>query len=401
MDKELIDHIKTQLKEHKEPYVDGAWEKFNASDRKRRSFAYWPLWTAAAVILVCLGLLLTLNPGDKKIVIATSKPKTDASSSKENSIDVQQNNSSNISKENWRSTSQPTVDTRAALKPNNSSIIALPPTSSQISSFQNLLESKNSSTSSNKPAEEQTVGVASQNLKEKESAPKNQLTFEELLAHDCKTKTIKADKNNSKNSKWESGIYVAPAMGNDSKINLNYGFALSYAVANKLSISSGVSYTSLSSSETLGNSSAQTLSGKTLDAVNAKVSGISVPLELRYKVSNRIYTNVGISALAVLNNSQNNTYLNNSVQTQYSPPSTNPSEIRTYIVQEKTVEPQSTSNAVSDNYIGFYNFSLGYTQKISEKNNISVEPFLQLPMKTFSKENLNLTNGGIRVKFDF
>jgi hypothetical protein len=71
------------------------------------------------------------------------------------------------------------------------------------------------------------------------------------------------------------------------------------------------------------------------------------------------------------------------------------------IVKEKTTEPQSEANIDPDKYIGFYNFSLGYKQKISKKNNIAIEPFLRLPMKTFSKENLNLTNGGLRLKIDF
>ena len=401
MDKELIDHIKSQLKDHEETYVPGAWEKFNANDRKRRSFVYWPLWTAAAVVLVCLGVLLTFNQVDKKNVLTSFKPKKDTIGSKVNLSKTQQSISNNIPKENGSSVTKLILESRNTLKINDGSIIYLPTTLSTLVSVQNELELKADPDLSNKSTEEQTVLGTSQNIKEKETAPKNQLTFEELLAHDSKTKKISADKNRVKNSKWESGIYVAPAMGNDSKINLNYGFALSYAVANKLSISSGVSYTSLSSSESLGNSSGQTLSGKTLGAVNAKVIGINVPLELSYKVSERIYTNVGVSALAVLNNSQNNTYLSNSVQTLSSPSSTNVSDVRTYIVQEKTVEPQPPANATSDNYIGFYNFSLGYTQKISEKNNISIEPFLQLPMKTFSKENLNLSNGGIRIKFDF
>jgi hypothetical protein len=74
---------------------------------------------------------------------------------------------------------------------------------------------------------------------------------------------------------------------------------------------------------------------------------------------------------------------------------------KTMIVKEKTTEPQPEANIDPDKYIGFYNFSLGYKQKISKKNNIAIEPFLRLPMKTFSKENLNLTNGGLRLKIDF
>ncbi|WP_163028222.1 hypothetical protein, partial [Pseudomonas viridiflava] len=94
---------------------------------------------------------------------------------------------------------------------------------------------------------------------------------------------------------------------------------MSYAIANKLSISSGVSYASVSSMESQNASTPQSLSSRNLESVNAKVSGINVPLELRYKISDKLYTGVGVSALAVINNSQQNTYIVNQVQSLSSP----------------------------------------------------------------------------------
>ena len=143
------------------------------------------------------------------------------------------------------------------------------------------------------------------------------------------------------------------------------------------------------------------MSGRNLEAVNAKVSGINVPLELRYKISEKLYTGVGVSALAVINNSQQNTYIVNQVQSMAAPSVNGTTDIRGFIVAGKETESQPESKLDPDKYIGFYNLSLGYKQKISKKNNIAIEPFLRLPMKTFSKENLNLTNGGLRLKVDF
>ncbi|MET4083036.1 hypothetical protein ABIB40_003003 [Pedobacter sp. UYP30] len=399
MDKEFIEQIKSQLKGHEEAYTPGAWERFAEKDRKRRGFAYWPLWTAAAVLLVFLGLLFRANQTGKKTEIALSKPNIDTVSLNKKPLNAQLN----ISKPNRNGISSALKATESANASNlnNRSTIPVQTTLGQEKIFQNALNSKTTVTLSNNHATIQATNVTGTNPQEKQEAtPAHPLTFEDLLAQDSKTKPTKTIDKSIKNSKWESGIYVAPAMGNDSKVNLNYGFSLSYAVANKLSISSGVSYASLSSSETLSNSSPQALSGKNLGAITAKVSGINIPLELRYKISDRLYTGVGVSALAVLNNSQNNTYLSNNVQSFASPSSAQTADIK-YIVQEKTVEPQPPASVAPDNYIGFYNFSVGYRQKISKKNNISIEPFLQLPMKTFSKENLNLTNGGVRLKFDF
>ncbi|MGY3053415.1 hypothetical protein ACVWYG_001615 [Pedobacter sp. UYEF25] len=400
MNKELIEQIRAQLQEYEEPYDLGAWERFNEKNRKQRRFIYWPLWSAAAVILVFLGLFFTFNQTDKKSAIAVSKPKLEAIGSTQNSI----NNGSNVSAANgdeglgnrFKSDNQRVANHYDRSLPSENNVLA------QKVPLQNILTSNTILNLNAVPATELSTDLSYEKLEQKQQLPPaNHLTFEELLARDSKTDLAKTTHKNLTDPKWESGVYVAPAIGNDNKVNLNYGFSLSYSVAPKISISSGVSYASLSSSETLSNSSPQSLSGKNLGAVNAKVSGINVPLELRYKISDRLYTGVGISALAVLNNSQSNTYLSNEVQSFASPNSVQNSDLKNYIVQEKTVEPQPPASVAPDNYIGFYNFSLGYKQKISKKNNISIEPFLQLPMKTFSKENLNLTNGGVRLKFDF
>ncbi|QNR82798.1 hypothetical protein H9N25_12405 [Pedobacter riviphilus] len=253
-------------------------------------------------------------------------------------------------------------------------------------------------------------GINLSNLKSKEfniltekkkPQPSPQTNFEKLLAHDSYANQQKPANKASGSSKWQPDVYIAPAMGNDNKVTMNYGFSLSYAIANKLSISSGVSYASISTTESLDASAPQTLSGKNLASVDAKVRGINVPLELKYNISDKLYTNIGVSALAVLNNSQQNSYIVNQVQSFSSPAINGYADSKTMIVKEKTVEPQPEATIDPDKYIGFYNFSLGYKQKISKKNNIAIEPFLRLPMKTFSKENLNLTNGGLRLKIDF
>jgi len=245
-------------------------------------------------------------------------------------------------------------------------------------------------------------GTAAVQTEKQKPETNKKLSFEDLLALDSKVNqqhpTIsKTDQH----SKWQPDVYVAPSMGNDNKLNLNYGFSLSYAIANKLSISSGVSYASISSTESQNAAAPQSLSGKNLESINAKVQGINVPLEVRYNISDKLYTGIGVSALAVLNNSQQNTYLVNQVQTLSSPLANGTMDSKSFIVAEKQSEPQPTSTIDPDKYIGFYNFSLGYKQKISKKNNIAIEPFLRLPMKTFSRENLNLTNGGLRLKVDF
>src|SRR5690606_27528263 len=51
---ELIHRLAERLRDHTEPYKDGAWERFAASYGKRRR-TLWPYWSAAAVVLAAVG----------------------------------------------------------------------------------------------------------------------------------------------------------------------------------------------------------------------------------------------------------------------------------------------------------------------------------------------------------
>jgi len=409
MDKELIEHITTQLQNHEENYAPGAWERFSEKEKKRGGFVFWPLWTAAAIILVLSGLFFFNNEEKiNKHTIVKSKTKNTHSQSatpkRDDLIDSQiaaeepeiilNNNESS-----YRAEAENTVESRSNTEGNQTPLYA----ANQV--IDKTVTPKISTTENNTNLTSANNGVANTEVKaaqEKTKTNHNKMTFEDLLALDSKTKQGKNAQNQKNQSpKWQQDVYVAPSMGNDSKVNMNYGFSLSYAIANKLSISSGVSYASVSSTESQNASAPQSLSGRNLESVNAKVSGINVPLELRYKISEKLYTGIGVSALAVINNSQQNTYIVNQVQSMASPSFNGTTDIRSFIVAGKETEAQPESKLDPDKYIGFYNFSLGYKQKISKKNNIAIEPFLRLPMKTFSRENLNLTNGGLRLKVDF
>ncbi len=405
MDKELIEHITAQLQNHEETYPTGAWERFSGNENKKRRIAYWPLWAAAALIFVFGGVFFALNNTGQKTDLAIAKPKT------------QPNLTTNLSDSApTKNTPTPLNDTTTVL---NNLIAANRP--NKITEITNLTIKENK----NYTFEDHSEGLLPVNnnlldnklagtnistfngknfeiLTEKKKAlPNKKTTFEELLAQDSRANQQKTSSKTNENSKWQPDVYVAPAMGNDNKVNMNYGFSLSYAIANKLSISSGVSYAAISTTESLNAGAPQTLSGRNLESVDSKVRGINIPLELKYKISEKLYTNIGVSALAVLNSSQQNNYIVNQVQNVSSAPVNGYADSKTFIVQEKTTEPQPEASIDPDKYIGFYNFSLGYKQKISKKNNIAIEPFLRLPMKTFSKENLNLTNGGLRLKIDF
>ena len=423
MDKELIDHIATQLQHHEESYSPGAWERFSEKENKRKGFVFWPLWVAAALILLFGSTFLIFNIQNRKQdVVLTHSKSIDKQTVTENKKPT------DISTEIGTNTSLDLPFTKNNQAQNRVSDIDFQTKNQVITITENtdipIMDKVNHNALDNSL---ETIPLATANTRKveitgetKKEIPFKKQTFEELLAQDSKANELKGAGKSTPNGKWEPGVYVAPAMGNDNKVNMNYGFSLSYKLADKLSISSGIAYSSLSSTSNpsaqngMANdalASAMPSSGslasyssnnaRSLESVNASVRGINIPLELKYNISKKIYTGIGVSALAILNNKQDNNYLVSSGRNITVANTAGVAEQRMLIVTERVSEPQSQSSSAPDKYIGFYNFSFGYKQKISKKTDFAIEPFLRLPMKTFSNDNLNLTNGGLRLKIDF
>ena len=415
MDKELIDHIAKQLQQHEEQYVPGAWERFSEKKDKRSRFVLWPMWVAAALLLVVGGTFLIFNSQNHKSDLAAIKSK------KIDQKEVEDKRIPEVPNSNVAPKTALNLPIAKNNQPENRAIQATTLTVNRhntnpiIKSIHNTLANTlppiSLSSSSNKKFE-----IKGETKQEKTF---KKPTFEDLLARDSRANELKGTTKAPINSKWEPGIYVAPAMGNDNKVNMNYGFSLSYNVADNLSISSGIAYSSLSSTSnpstqigaasdavasSVPNSSpinSYSSNSRSLESVNASVRGINIPLELKYNISKKFYTGVGVSALAILNNKQDNNYLVSTGRNITVANTAGVAEQKMLIVTERVSETQAQSLRVADKYIGFYNFSLGYKQKISKKTDFAIEPFLRLPMKTFSNDNLNLTNGGLRLKIDF
>lgn len=194
---------------------------------------------------------------------------------------------------------------------------------------------------------------------------------------------------------------------------MGYGVSMEYAVSKKVSISSGISYNQMGASKVIGGgggssnpmdapASAMALVQETkrLKSVDANLVGLDIPLEIKYHISDRFYTNVGVSAFAILNQKQNNNYIEGRLEGE-SLDLGSASAFKSVFKESTVSEAVPSEEIKNDKYLGFYNLSIGYKQKVSGKNSLSIEPFMKLPIKEYSKENLKLIGTGIRLKFDF
>lgn len=420
----LIAHIRESLTEHEEAYNPGAWERFEKKERKGKRLLWLTSLTAAAVaLMIGFALFYTSHKTLQKntdLYTKISKPVQDTTAvlpvpAKKtapvpgiaerlntrivhNQAVTKQRSNNNISSSPLIVNTQPAVVPVRAVSPVKEPSVQEPKTSTAPVAV--MMEKK-----------EVIVAAADSGVMAKTQEKTNKpLSFQEFLNAEVKTNPQVAQTKSvaKKSDKWEMGLVVAPSIGNGKKLNMGYGVSMAYALSNKVSISSGISYSEMGASKDLTNngerafdspapSTAMVSETKSLQSVDANLVGLDIPIEIKYYFSKKFYTNVGLSAFAVLSQKQSNNYLQGVVENDL----TNQSGFSAVYTKRSVSEAVPSAEVRNDKYLGFYNISFGYKQKISDKRAFAVEPFLKLPVKEFTKENLYLLGTGIRLKFDF
>lgn len=410
-DGELIAHIKQSLKAHEEGYQKGAWERFNEKQQQKKRPIFWMvrLSGAAALLAVCFSLLwlLTRSPEAGQVV------KVKAPKDQNFSIEPQDFKSDELPAEQLAM-----VET----KPNVDSEVV---TSFAVKQNDRFVDAVNE-----KPSQDMGSAVVSSQVDpaqviaqvEEQSKP-NILDF---LAAETAKADVKQDKLavNKKQKKWDMGLMLAPSFGNTRELNMGYGFSMSYNFSDRLSLSSGVSYNKMSAGKNLptqvGRSPILLGNTKSLEMINEEVTGVDIPLELKYHLNKNVYANLGVSGFAVLNQSRRNTFVEEVVVKRTANTTSGIGSIsgstgattssledqkgqfaNSYIVNQRTTEEAAASAIEDVNYIGFYNLSFGYTKRIYKNHALSIEPFIKLPIRMVTQDNLRMVGTGVRLKVGF
>ena len=424
-DDELIAHIKQSLKTHEEVYQIGAWEKFNESQHTKKRPIFWltRLSGAAAILAICFGLiwynmnspkteLLTKQKAPKdKTSVQDQLAKNDANVVESQSLTneqlamedtqakVQNNrNSARTTKGDVIFTQQPTEPTaQVAVIASPTVAVAIPTPPTVVSPQLN---------------NEQVIAKVDEKVK---------TDIVDFLASETQKKESKIDKLAvNKKQKWDWGLMLAPSFGNTQELNMGYGVSMTYNFSNRLSLSSGVAYSKMNASKNMptkiGSSSIVLGNTRSLEMINEEVTGLDIPLELKYTINKNMYANLGVSGFAVLNQSRRNTFvetvvvkgnvgssggtgvngasssIENDAKGQFA---------NAYLVNQRTTELASNAAVEDLNYIGFYNLSFGYTKKVYKNHALAIEPFVKLPIRGVTQDNLRLVGTGVRLKVGF
>lgn len=440
--KELIEHIKAQLKAFEEtPYRQGAWESYKAAyETPVKTRRLGPVyWSAAAVLLLGFGGLFfyqqhtpALPVAGNDAVVATVAPEqpidTAPSLIPQNgeSIAVGTENSGIVLPELAE------VNTKAF---NALSSMDFPPTERR--STVNLMPVFGAQKSSSLHTDEVKAKQYAVNspILTHQDYESGELTNVDLGAGFVMAQQ-QADLQNYKESnslaltpkklkivdKLELGAFLSPT-GTTSKLDLGGGLILGYQLSKKVTLRTGAAFNQYEvgilpaqmngkqGSPSFDSPVTNGLMGDVpyrsanaaipnINAVTGKVQTLDIPVEVQYKFDNKFYTSVGVSYAAVLSQERFNHYQEKAGAALFS----SESEAGKQTNEVRTVAKKVSSdvdNVETNGFGGFVNLSIGRKTNVTKGFKVSVEPFVKIPVGQFKRADMNYTNGGIKVITNF
>lgn len=245
--------------------------------------------------------------------------------------------------------------------------------------------------------------------------------------------------------KWALGLSVASMLTSSEEMNVGGGISVAYKLSDRLFLRSGISlaklgvstpssgsrgpssyvgYTSTTNSsggaqgpagpqgpsspgsttESFASVSPEAVPGyytRLLSGASSNLLTVDVPLDLKYFVTNKFFASVGVSFLGILNENRTNHYIENINQPLFNGYTANGQDLQ-YATKMLHVNEATQYQPLKGNgYAGYLNFSIGRQTRISNKFNLSIEPFYKLPVGKLMREEMNMANGGIRIVTGF
>lgn len=440
--RELIRHMAETLRNHTEPYKAGAWERFAAhsANRPRRSLARFGWVAAAAVLLLAAGLVWFNNSeGDIHLAqqlpgpspsISGDMPDSTASETRPSAIIIEQGSQAppelnsipaQVTAMNGQTQVSPTDTNDVNARSADLVIEQYPTVHTTAGGTDTLLMAAVPDASDSAGETVSTMPGESGVETPVEAVPEQSMdqgrqsaSEQQLLARESGRRTYGEAVHegvSETSDKWNLGVVLAPSMTSE-RLNIGGGFAVAYRLSDKFSLASGVSLNDLGvAQQQAGRPQEQAMNMdpnapapgtepnhvgpyryREITSVTSTLLAIDVPLNLRYHVSASFYTSVGVSFLGILNERRTNHFVDHINQ---------PTDYTNHLKAVHSAERSGEQPLQGKGYAGFVNFSVGRSVPLSSKVSISVEPYFKLPVGRLSREDMDLTNGGIRIVTGF
>ncbi len=409
--KDITEHIAKMLKEHSFPYEEGAWERFKDFEATKKSkLVLWPYFSgaAAAIVLLAMSLFLIIGKDDDNTQQVAKQEIIKDVVEVPNSKSIDNNKIASIESQ----ISTPTPSMEFVVAPRNRQITnpaisdVLVESSSPDIEQTELNRMDLSSAEENEPATS-TQSIAS-NVRKPNQRERQERTFFNGI------EGIEQDVDVSNTRKWDFSVELSPNI-KDNDINFGGGFAIAYNLNDRISIGSGVSYMQLDAERgpngidipsEFSNLAGSRNNNKSLSTISTSLVGLDFPINLKLNIGSAMYANAGVSLFSVLNESRYNNFEERIVVTSLASPNTSPSSSKSESngVEAQTLHSQEVSVSSpyeGKNFTGFLNFSVGYKLPFIPKINLAVEPYVKIPIGSLSDQDMDLSNGGFKIKASF
>lgn len=439
--KDIIDHIVRSLRDKEElPYREGAWEKFQSTQfapkRTKAAYYYWAASAAAALLIAFFAVnrwseapigdhTLTSNdsnPTEQTTVLPElndSPAETPHDLSAANSLSsgvITAQSTGNLIGSNSSNTNKYTVGdlqlgslqaAHVAFAPSMMNIPTLKAEGVEVRSVVNLTNTK---------------PVRSGNIEHSMAYQAGQFAMQA----DWKEPKI-GQKKFSFSEKFDLGLFVSPSSTNE-QMNFGGGMLLGYNISKNLSVRTGLAYNQyevglmkdpigapetqvLATSDVLehdakysmvATQASRTMVLPNVNAVSGNVQAFEIPLEVKYKTNAGLYASTGMTYAVVLNQNRYTHFIENANADLFEKGLPTTSKEMNDAVQPVTRKVKTDEeNVNTNNFGGFVNFSIGKEMRVNKRLNLSVEPYVKLPVGSFKRADMNYTNGGIRIITNF
>jgi len=354
-----LEVIKSLLQNNEEAYKEGSWESFLKQQPKKNKTTgwYWFSGIAATLLLVGFALLFSYNPSPKPVQLSALKIKP-------------------VQKEILKQT-----PLKKLRKINNISIQIKEKHPEDIEA---IIKSSEQDTSVS-----ENIIVVQSKPKEKKVGP-----YTAYKPHEDIKSTKKAEN-------WTIGMGLATDFNNSKKIGLALEAVVGYALSPKITVMLGAGYRESSAFKENGEQTLSIADQKRLESATVRISGIEIPLGLKYNVNQRLYAKVGVSAFATIKQRGELTYLSTISHTQSIVDPNGEVYDQTFVSEERSTVNIEDQPQDKEKYKSFINVSFGYKYPFLKNRSITLEPFIKLPLQGSKIENLNFSTAGIRLGIDF
>lgn len=379
---DFFENIRTLMQQNEVPYRDGAWENFQRRQQQKKKTLLFSIIPAAAVLVI--GCLVYLWPHPDAVI------RTNTENMHVNTAPVVHENTFPTLK---------TIKVPSARKIMHARYV---PAAHEIKENTTVIPDQAPETV--QPVT--TVQTAVNTAKAPKPAPVKFRDTPSSQSYGTSPATVYAlsdhsfSSSSSTNDIWKIGALVSSNYGNTDRIHPGLGAYVEMSISKRISLSSGIAYDQLTSKHNLNHEMIIASEEKVLESVYTNVSGIDIPLGVKYSLNNKTYLNVGVSAMAVLKQNQTRNYLDSKTVTQSYTDEEGVVRSESKLVVENVKEFVKDEEVSTKNYLGFYNLAIGRRQKINSKQFITIEPYVKVPMQAFSSEKIKLFSGGVRLKID-